>query len=90
MKEEVLYNVISILYNSGYNVVAMTSDTGNTNVALWKTLGVSHENPFFIYSKTGQKNHTFADVPHLMKLIKNNFIGHGFIVNEGIIVDFNK
>jgi len=86
MKEEVLHNVISILYDSGYNVVAMTNDMGSTNVALWKTFSVSHENQFVIHSKTGQKIHTFAEVPHLVKLIRNNLIDHGFIVNEGIIV----
>lgn len=84
--KEVLHNVISILYDSGYNVVAMTSDMGSTNIALWKTLGVSFENQFFIHSQTGQKIHTFADIPHLVKLIRNNFIDHGFILNEGIIV----
>lgn len=83
IKSEVLFHVISILYESGYNIVAMTSDMGSTNLNLLKTLNISYENPTFIHPSTGQRIHTFADVPHLLKLIRNNYLDHGFIINEG-------
>lgn len=73
MKSEVLICVISILYEIRYNVLTMTFDMGSTNLNLLKTLNISFENPSFTHLSTGQSIHIFADVPHLLKQIRNNY-----------------
>lgn len=42
------------------------------------------ENPFDL----NKKNYVFADVPHLVKLLRNNFVDHGFIV-DGVEIKKN-
>lgn len=64
-------------------------------MALWKALNIGIETEevtekeknrtekqcFFVHPTNSLKMHVFADVPHLMKLLGNNFIDSGFNVN---------
>jgi len=62
----------------GFNVVAVTSDMGPTNIFLWNSLNITPTKNSFLHPDSGKNIHFFADVPHLLKLIRNNIIDHGF------------
>lgn len=61
----------------------MTSDMRSTNLNILKTSNISYENPSFTHPSTDKRIYTFSDVPYLLKLIKNNYLDYGFIINEG-------
>ncbi|KAL4104542.1 hypothetical protein QTP88_019837 [Uroleucon formosanum] len=60
----------------------VTSDMGTGDVGLWKSMAISHDNPSFSHSITGRAVHVFEDVPHLIKLLRNHFIDHGFLLDK--------
>lgn len=87
MTKDIILDVISQLYRIGYTVVAMTNDQGATNQALLKQFEIHDvgddtktyfEHPCDIQSKV----HVFADVPHLLKLLRNHFLDSDFFINE--------
>lgn len=59
----------------------MVSDLGGGNRGLHKELGITLENPWFYNCCNKEKVFVFADTPHLLKLIRNHFLDHGFIYN---------
>lgn len=63
-------------------MVSVTSDMGTGNIGFWKSVTISHDNPSFSHSITGRAVHVFADVPHLIKLLRNHFIDHGFLLDK--------
>lgn len=67
---------------TGFQVVAMVSDLGGGNRSLHNELNVNHNNTWFTNPFNGEAVHVFADVPHLVKLIRNHFVDHGFIVKD--------
>lgn len=60
----------------------MVSDLGGGNRALYNELNINHINTFFNNPVNNEKIFVLADVPHLLKLIRNNFIDHGFIIKN--------
>ncbi|KAF0703709.1 Uncharacterized protein FWK35_00029770, partial [Aphis craccivora] len=46
------------------------------------TKSFSHDNPSFSHPITGRAVHVFADVPYLIKLLRNHFIDHGFLLDK--------
>lgn len=79
---DIVNETIKKLYDAGYTVVALTSDLGPTNNAVHNSLNIGvteDKNCFFVHpSNDNLKVFVFADPPHLLKLIRNNFIDHGF------------
>lgn len=71
MTKDMLLNITMELHNISYSVVACVSDSGGGNVGLWNQLQVNLENPFFKHPNTSNSVYTFADAPHLLKLIRN-------------------
>lgn len=66
-------------------VVAMVNDLGPTYVRLWNTLGISMEKTYFENPAAhDRKVFAFADAPHMIKLIRNNFLDYGFTLHENI------
>lgn len=80
---EILYEVISILHDNSYKVVACVSDCGGANIGLWKKLNISIENTYFLHPTTNDKIYYFADAPHLLKLTRNWLIDTGFVLSDG-------
>lgn len=74
MTKELLYNIIEVLYTNGFNVIAIVSDMGSSNIALWKNLDISITHTSFKHPMTDKNVHIFADVPHLLKLARNHFL----------------
>lgn len=79
LTSEILFDIIEKLHEVGFNVVGVVSDMGPTNQGLLKSISVSYEQPNFKHPITGQRVHVFADIPHLIKLCRNNYLDYGFI-----------
>lgn len=62
-------------------MVSIVSDLGGGNRGLHKELEVTHLKPYFINPCNNEKIFVLADVPHLLKLIRNHFVDEGFIIN---------
>lgn len=79
MTRKTLFDIITKSEEAGFIVVAMVHDLGPTNMKLWKTLDISTEKTYFKNPAAPERKiFVFADAPHLLKLIRNNFIDHGF------------
>lgn len=82
MTKNILDNIIHEVETAGFIVAAIVSDLGPKNLALWKQLNInvnnsSFPNPF----ECKRPVFVFADVPHLIKLIRNNLLDHGFTLD---------
>jgi hypothetical protein len=78
MTKDILFNIIAEVHNAGFEVVALVSDMGPTNVGLWKNLDIKPPSTsWFENTITNKRVHVFADVPHLLKLARNHFIDKG-------------
>ena len=88
LSASIILEVIEKLYNAGY-VVALTTDLGPTNTGIQKELHVgidSDRSCFFVHPQnTSLKIFVFADAPHLLKLLRNNFIDREFIIDNKLI-----
>ena len=77
-----MHDVVGKLYDVGYTVVDITTDLGPTNVGVWSSLNIGTEvgeNCWFPHPKNDDlKIFVFNDPPHLLKLLRNNFIDSGF------------
>lgn len=86
MTASILNNIIEQLYSVGYMVVAVVSDMGPGNQSVWKQLSIGIMKTWFPHPvKENARVYVFADVPHLIKLIRNHFIDSGFIINNRLI-----
>lgn len=84
MTKGILDEVINALYAAGYTVVACVSDCGGGNIGLWRELGISIERSFYEFNSS--KIYFFADVPHLLKLIRNWLFDTGFVLKDGTFI----
>lgn len=75
MTKDILFYIIMQVEAAGFFVVVMVSDLGSTNVSLWNSLGISVDNACFPNpAASARQIYVFADAPHLLKLIRNNFL----------------
>lgn len=82
MTRDILCDVILKAEAAGFIVVAMVSDLGSTNIKLWNSLGININNTTFANPAASIRQiYVFADAPHLLKLIRNNFLKHGFTLD---------
>jgi len=79
MIKDLLFKIIEELHKIGFNVISMVNDMGPSNMALWRSLNISHENTSFKHPNTGNRVHVFADNPHLLKLARNHLLDKLFI-----------
>ena len=84
MTKDILFDLIHRLEDIGLSVESVTSDMGAKNMSLWKELGIRPGNSSFEYN--GRQIELFADVPHLLKLLRNHFLDQGFILKSGALV----
>lgn len=93
MTKEILETIISELFRANFEVVAITSDMGAGNLALWSKLDIGHnKNCYFLHPcDDSLKIFVYADVPHLIKLARNHLIDHGFIIDNCVVnIDYFK
>lgn len=82
MTKSCLDDITARLYAIGLTVVAIVSDCGGGNVGVWNEYKVSYKNTFFFSEITKRNIYFFADVPHLLKLIRNWFLDTGFVLPD--------
>lgn len=80
--KELITYVLNMLETYNLIPVAVVSDMGPDNQAMWKSLGVTYENPM-ILSPAQRNVFVFADMPHMIKLCRNHFIDNGITINLG-------
>lgn len=81
MTKSILFEIIQFAENAGFPVVAMVSDLGGGNRSLHNELGINTSQTWFTNPYSSHKIHVFADVPHLIKLLRNHFVDQGFTLN---------
>lgn len=99
ISRDILFTVIRHLYEIGYIVIAVTCDMGPINMRLWKDLHIGVYNPSHSKNMDIENNCSiihpaneslkiffYADVPHLLKLARNNLLDSGFTI-KGTLVD---
>ncbi|KAK9738038.1 Transposase protein [Popillia japonica] len=95
MDIDTLNNIIMELYNVGFIVVAVVSDMGTKNMKLWAQVNIGHDKECFIEHPGNNelKIFVFADVPHLLKLVRNHFVPHllklvrNHFLDQGFYID---
>lgn len=90
MTENIILDIIQELYRNGYIVVALTCDLGPTNQIALKNLKIDFDlngdKTYFQHPCDATKRvHVFADVPHLIKLLRNHLLDSGLRVNGRFI-----
>lgn len=86
MTKDILENIICELHKINYAVVACVSDCGSGNQGLWKGMAINVDKTFCEHPITKKPIYFFADVPHLLKLLRNWFIDTGFVLADDIII----
>lgn len=72
------------LSETGADVQLVTCDQGTCNQSAYTQLGISPENPFFIYN--GKKYNASFDFPHLIKRLASFLRTHGNIYCDGKVI----
>ena len=85
MTIEILNETIGAVHNVGYDVVACVSDCGGGYLGLWSSLNINFDNPYFLHPILEHTIFCFADVPHLLKLVRNWLLDTGSILEDGSI-----
>lgn len=85
--KDLLFQVLTRLEEIGLKVVCCTCDNGAENQSLWKSLNADYRNPIFFHPVTGYPVVCLPDVPHVLKLIRNWLLDHGFVLADGSILD---
>ncbi len=80
MTKEILGDIMDKLDRIGFRTEVIVSDMGSKNLGLWKDLGIQPGNVSF--SHGDRKVQAVADVPHLLKLLRNHLLDQGFILND--------
>lgn len=84
MRGRILLHIITAVQKAGYIVVAVVSDLGGKNSTVWKDPNVTYLNSCFENPDLKNKRiWVFADMPHLIKLLRNHYIDHGFTLDNG-------
>nr|CAI5838754.1 unnamed protein product [Callosobruchus analis] len=80
MTSLILMDIIKFVEDSGFHVVAMMSDLGGSDRGLHNELNFSENKPYFENPTNKENIFVFAHVPHLLKLIRSNFVNDWFDV----------
>lgn len=87
MTPHIFLGLIGRIEEAGLVPVAAVSDLGTSNQKLRRLLGVTQEFPC-ILTPNGNNLTFFADVPHLLKIVRGHFLHYGFQYGqETITVD---
>ena len=81
-----IQQIIQEVHKTGLQVVSITCDNAPSNRGIWTSLGVNYKNPSFTNSVTANPVFCFSDPPHLIKLLRNNMLDHGFRLKDGTLI----
>ena len=86
MSRELLFSIIVAAEDHGIEICSIVGDLGNQG--LFKSLGVSHEKPFFENPACQNRRvYVFPDAPHLLKLLRNHLLDKGYLLQDGTEID---
>lgn len=85
LTKDLLFEIIAKVEQIAFPVYAITSDLGGGNRGLWKELDISENKTWFLNPVNNKKVFVFADVPHLIKLLRNHYVDSGFLINNSKI-----
>lgn len=86
MNEDILFDLTVRLEGAGMLIAGMVNDLAPSNINLWNGLDVNVTHSSFTNQAASDREiHVFADAPHLLKLIRNNFLDHGFALNSNVV-----
>ena len=91
---DIVIRIIALCDSIGVNVLAVTSDMGSANRAMWKCLGVCSGRdvctPSFPHPCNSEKAvYVFADVPHLVKKLRNHVVnGQDIVLPDDVVNEF--
>jgi len=84
MSSALLLSIIKACEESGLLVYSVTSDLGADNRSVWKQLHINSQRHYITNpSDENRKIYFFADVPHMLKLIRNHLIDDGVELADG-------
>ena len=86
MTTDLLNELIMAIENAGFFVFYLTCDLAGGNRGLLNKIGISIENNTMPNPYDSQRRISVsADVPHLIKLIRNNILDHGISTPSGLV-----
>ena len=85
MTKEILFDVISKLESIGFPVFGVVSDLQEAGINLFNALEVTTEQPFFMLPNTNKKIHAIADVPFLIRSIRDELNGLGITLYHNLV-----
>lgn len=81
--KELLDSIIVELEAINYSVVACGSDCGGAKVGVWKALNIDINKTSYPHPVTAHNIYFFADVPHVLTVIRNWLLDKGFCLPDG-------
>ncbi len=81
MTKSLLFSILERLDAIGLRTQGMVSDLGATNQALWRELGIQPGSNSFTFKE--RKVFVFADIPHMLKLLRNHLLDTGLVFPTG-------
>ncbi len=81
MTKPILFDLLTQLDNIGLCTEGIVSDLGFTNQSLWKELEIQPGRTSFAFKNRFIK--VFADIPHMLKLLRNHFLDSGLVLPSG-------
>lgn len=85
--KDTILKAIEILEGIGYHVYGFVSDCGGENFNLMKQFEITPENYLFLNPKTNKPVYFLPDVHNLIKLLRNRFLNHGFVLHDGTCIN---
>ena len=86
---DIATSIISMAHSIGLEVVAVTSDMGPSNQAMWRSLGIKCGRSNIVSCVRNPSSngnlHVLADVPHLVKNLRSALVSHKvFILDDNV------
>lgn len=82
---EIVSDIIRKLYDAGYIVDSVTTGLGLTSSKVWSSqnIGIENQNCYFVYPQDPSlKVFVLADLPHLLKSIRNHYVDSGLKIGK--------
>ena len=77
-----LKSIVSAAEEHGIQIWSICCDLGN--LGLLNSLGITPEKPYFQNPSNSERRiYAFPDAPHLLKLLRNHLLDHGFTLTDG-------
>ncbi len=81
MTKELLFSIMERLDAIGICTQGIVSDLGVTNQKLWRDLGIQPGANSFSFKE--RQIFAFADIPHMLKLLRNHYLDNGLMFHTG-------